>query len=166
MPYVQASACVEELADSSDKLIVSGNGTGTVTSQHSTASMRTGSQRRYLLQGESQIASISRTASSEESYIPYARCSPRWTDNTGTPIHNANGCQCPNPNNIPRSPRIVGQYVAVGKHDRVGRNGMDPSLHQGWFTRGRDGQLVIYASYIPICAQQPLSLSVQRGMAG
>ena len=82
MPYVQAGACVKGLVDLSDKHIASGNGTGTATSQHSTAPVRTGSQRTYLSRGESQIASTSCTASSEESYIPYARCSPRWTGNT------------------------------------------------------------------------------------
>ena len=85
MPYVQAqaSACAEESVNLSDKPTASGNGTGTATSQHSTASMRTGSQRTYLSQGESQIASISCTASIEESYIWYAQCSPRWTGTTG-----------------------------------------------------------------------------------
>jgi hypothetical protein len=62
-------------------------------------------------------------------------------------------CRCPNPNNIPRGPQIVGQYVAVGKHDRVRRNGMDPSLHQGQFSRGRDGQHI----YTQIISQFVLS---------
>ncbi len=52
-----------------------------------------------------------------------------WTT-LATPIHHANGCRCQTPNNVPRGPRIMGQYMVVGEHDCVRRNGVDTTLHQ------------------------------------
>ena len=57
------------------------------------------------------------------------RGAQQWTA-LATSIHHDYGCRCQTPNNVPGGSQIMGQYMVVGTHDCVRRNGVNTHIHQ------------------------------------